>query len=303
MFGEQDFSGDGEPPSLTPEDRRESFQEKPLYQRAAVVAAGPVANFLFAIALLFGVFATVGLPGPLAVVGGVQPGSAAAEAGFAVGDRILRIDGEPVRWFDDVRGIVSVNPGTALRFDVERNEAEIVLTAVPRSATETTKDGAPRQVGLLGIKPDPTAVGFERQSLAAAFGSAIDRTVGLTAQILTALGEMITGSRTGEELGGPIRIAQLSGQMAQDGSLSLLFFMAALSVNLGLINLLPIPMLDGGHLAFYTVEALRGKPLNKRTIEYGFRFGLLFVAALMIFATWNDLSNLKVFEFLRKLVG
>ena len=131
----------------------------------------------------------------------------------------------------------------------------------------------------------------------------MDRTFGLTAQILTALGQIITGSRSADELGGPLRIAQISGQMAQGGIINFIFFMAALSVNLGLINLLPIPMLDGGHLAFYLVEGLIGKPLDRRVQEYGFRFGLILVFLLMIFATWNDLVNLKVLDFFRKLVG
>jgi regulator of sigma E protease len=130
-----------------------------------------------------------------------------------------------------------------------------------------------------------------------------ERTLGLTTQILSALGEIITGSRSADELGGPIRIAQISGQVAQGGLINLIFFMAALSVNLGLINLFPIPMLDGGHLAFYAAEAVRGRPLGRRFQEYGFRFGLILVLLLMVFATWNDLVSLEVVDFFRQLVS
>ena len=144
-------------------------------------------------------------------------------------------------------------------------------------------------IGLLGVSPDPDQVAYERMNPLEAAWSATERTVSLIGQILSALAQIIIGERTAEELGGPLRIAQLSGEMAQSGPTSLILFMAALSVNLGLINLFPIPMLDGGHLAFYAVEAIRGKPLDERVQEYGFRVGLVLVLLLMLFATKNDI--------------
>jgi regulator of sigma E protease len=303
MFGETDGAEDEDAPPMSVEDQRESFHHKRVGQRAWIVAAGPLANFIFAIVLMIGVFVGVGIPAPLAGVGTVMEGSAAARAGFEKGDRIVRIDGDPVEWFEDVRLKVRDSAETPLAFDILRGDADIQLTAVPDRAE--SDEGAPGEpgVGLLGIRPDPGQIGYERVGVFSAVGEAFHRYYGLTSQILTAIGQIVTGSRSTDELGGPIRIAQLSGQMAQDGFISLVFFMAALSINLGLINLLPVPMLDGGHLAFYLIEAVRGKPVNKRVQEYGFRLGMVFVLLLIILATWNDLVNLKIFDFFRDISG
>lgn len=302
MFGEHDFDDQEEQPPMTPAEEAVSFHTKRLHQRAAIVAAGPMANFLFAIVLLAGLFSIFGAPTLLAGVGSIQEDSAAAEAGFETGDRVLRIEGESVTLFEDLRRIVSERPGVALRFDVLRKERELALTATPKPY-EIEEEGAKRTIGLLGIRPDPEQVSYDRLGLIASVGAAVERSFGLTTQILTALGQIITGSRDADELGGPLRIAQISGQMAQGGLVDFVYFMAALSINLGLINLLPIPMLDGGHLAFYLIEGVRGKPLDRRYQEYGFRFGLILVFVLMIFATWNDLVNLKVLEFFQQLVS
>jgi regulator of sigma E protease len=295
MFGEFDFSDDPAP-EMSAEDRKVSFHHKPLRSRAAVVAAGPLANFAFAVLVLAGLFLLVGVPKPLPVVGVVQENSAAAEAGFRPGDRILSIDGTAIDWFEDLRQTVRSQPGVRLTFEVLRDERVTVLTGAPRPAPDEGAAVDAAMVGLLGIRPDLAQVGYERLGPISAIDAAVERGYALTTQILGALWQIVTGARTAEELGGPLRIAQLSGQMAQDGVLNLIFFMAALSINLGLVNLLPIPMLDGGHLVFYAVEAIRGRPLNKRIQEYGFRFGLIFVLLLMIFATWNDLLSLKVFD-------
>lgn len=305
MFGEQDFESNDTDTPMTAEDQAVSFHHKRLGQRAAIVAAGPLANFAFAIVLLTALFTAVGLPFPLASVGQIQSGSAAAEAGFAQGDRILRVNDEDVASFEDLRGIVRDNPDRALRFEIERGGDTLLLTATPQAVAADAAgpdSGATGTVGLLGVSPDPAQIGYQRLNPFEAVATASQRTWDLTTQILGALGQIITGNRTAEELGGPLRIAQLSGQMAQGGMVSLVFFMAALSINLGLINLFPVPMLDGGHLAFYAVEAVRGRPLNQKIQEYGFRFGLVLVLLLMIFATWNDLVQLQVVEFFKKLV-
>ncbi|MBK8907441.1 MAG: RIP metalloprotease RseP [Rhodospirillales bacterium] len=305
MFGEQDFESNDADMPMTAEDQAVSFHHKRLGQRAAIVAAGPLANFAFAIVLLTALFTAVGLPFPLASVGQIQSGSAAAEAGFVQGDRILRVNDEDVASFEDLRSIVRDNPDRALRFEIERGGDTLLLTATPQAVAADaagSDSGATGKVGLLGVSPDPAQIGYQRLNPFEAVATASQRTWDLTTQILGALGQIITGSRTAEELGGPLRIAQLSGQMAQGGMVSLVFFMAALSINLGLINLFPVPMLDGGHLAFYAVEAVRGRPLNQKIQEYGFRFGLVLVLLLMIFATWNDLVQLQVVEFFKKLV-
>lgn len=303
MLGEHDFDEGEERPPPTAEEEAESFQKKSVGQRSAVVAAGPAANFLFAIVALAILFAAVGVPTPKAGIGSVQEGSAAAQSGLQQGDLIVAVDGTPVQWFEEVRQVVRDHPGQPLDLDVVRGGETLSITATPLARPAGPEDEGRTEVGLLGITPDPQQVGYERINPLEAVGVAVQRTYELTAQILSALGQIITGTRTANELGGPIRIAQLSGQMADDGMINFVLFMAALSINLGLINLLPIPMLDGGHLAFYAVEAMRGRPLNKTIQEYGFRIGLAFVLFLMIFATWNDLMNLRVFEFLRDLIS
>ncbi len=302
MFGEKDAVGWGEDDRLLPpEEKAVSFHYKRLSQRAAIVVAGPVANFLFAIVVLAGLFAITGSPAPLAGVGSVIEDSAAAEAGFQPGDRIFAVGGEPIEWFDDLRVIVSASPEKRLTFDVLRGEERLALTAVPRM--HDLGEGAdPRQIGLLGVRPDPAQVGYERHDPLSATWMAAERTAALTGQILSYLGQIITGARNTEELGGPLRIAQMSGDMAQGGLVNLILFMAALSVNLGLVNLLPIPMLDGGHLFFYAFEAVLRRPLSDRIQELGFRFGLILVLLLMVFATWNDLVHLNVFQYLKQLM-
>jgi len=282
MFGEYDIEDrdDGEEVEMTAEDMAVSFHHKRLGQRSAIVSAGPIANFIFAAFVFAALYSTIGRPMPLAVVGQVMDYSAAAEAGFEAGDRIIDIDGEAIKWFEDLRRIVSASPGKALNFGVLRKDAEISLTASPKLAEYTEDSGITRRVGQLGVGLDITQVGYERVSLLTAAWMGVERTYAMTAQILAYLWEMISGTRTADELGGPIRIAQLSGQMAQGGLFNLFFFMAALSVNLGLINLFPIPMLDGGHLVFYAAEAVRGRPLGPKAQEYGFRFGLVLVFLL-----------------------
>jgi len=301
MFGEVAAVEDEKRP-LTEAEKAVSFSHKTLRQRAAIVAAGPMANFLFAIIVLASLFGIVGNPRPLAAVGSVQPGTAAAESGIMTGDKILNIDGEIVTWFEDLRRIVSAAPGRRLDIVAVRDGGEVALQVTPKP--HRVADGADglKTIGLLGVAPDLDQIGYERQNPIAATWMAVERTLELSTRILSYVGEVIVGSRTSEELGGPIRIAQLSGEMAQGGAVNFLLFMAALSINLGLINLFPIPMLDGGHLTFYLFEAIRGRPLNTRIQEYSFRFGLVLVLLLMLFATWNDLVHLKIFEFIKELL-
>ena len=305
MYGEETFGQEEDTPDNaqpSPAQRELSFRYKSLRQRSAIVSAGPLANILFALAVLLGLFAAVGAPAPLPVVGSVQPDSAAAEASFAPGDVVLAIGDEPVAWFEDLRRIVNASPGEPLHFRVQRGDSEVDIVATPR-ATEQTEDGETKRIGLLGIRPDLTKVGYHELSLPQAAAAAVGQTWALTTQIFTTLLNVVQGNRALDELGGPIRIAQLSGQVAQDGAVSLLYFMAALSVNLALINLLPIPVLDGGHLLLYGIEAVTRRPLNKRIVEYAFRAGIVFVVGLMLLATWNDLKSLQVFEFFRRLVS
>lgn len=305
MFGEY-FPSEAEPGEerpLTPEELAVSFIHKRLGQRTAIVAAGPIANFLFAIIVFAAVFSVYGNPVPLAVVGEVVAGTPAAEVGIRPGDKILAIESESVAKFEDVRRIIGAHAGVAVRLRILREGSEITIVATPRTPANVDAAAGEVRVGRIGIKPDPAHIEYERENPLVALWMGAERTVSLSGQILSYLGQLIAGRQDTRDLGGPLRIAQMSGEVAQDGGLSsLLLFTAVLSVNLGLINLFPIPMLDGGHLLFYAAEAVRGRPLSPRTQEYGFRFGLALVLMLTVFATWNDLVNLKVIEFLRQLI-
>jgi regulator of sigma E protease len=300
MLGDADVASAtaADEPVPNPEN---TFRAKNVWQRIAIVAAGPLANFVFAIVVLAALFVAVGQPYTPPVVGEVQPGSAAAAAGFQPGDVIVRIEDEATERFEEVQEIIRGRAGEEVPVTVRRDGEEIPLVVVPTLTEVTDRFGNVHRIGVIGVSRS----GIEVRRLDPLSGGvqAVTETVRLIGATLAALGEMIAGTRTTEELGGPLRIAQMSGQVAQDGVVPVLWFVAVLSINLGLINLFPIPMLDGGHLVFYAVEAVRGRPVSERAQEYAFRFGLAMVLTLMVFATWNDLVHLKVFEFMRGLVS
>jgi regulator of sigma E protease len=297
--------GDADPTSSTidlkawPEP--DSFPAKSVLQRMAIVVAGPFANFLFAIVVLGLLFATVGRPVTPAEVGEVQAGSAAAAVGLQPGDRIVAVDGEPIASFEDLQGVVRDSPGKTLTFTIERAGRTLDLKITPRETEITDRFGQVHRIGLIGVSR--SGVEFQRTNPLLAVVDGGRETFHLIGGTLSALGEMIIGSRSTEELGGPLRIAQMSGEIAQEGAVPLIWFTAVLSINLGLINLFPIPMLDGGHLVLYAIEGVRGRPLNERSQEMAFRFGLVLVLTLMVFATWNDLVHLPVIEFFKGLVS
>ncbi len=274
----------------------ETFHDKPLLSRALVVAAGPVANFLLASVLFAALFIAMGRPVTLPVIGEVVPDGAAAKAGLIAEDRIEAIGGQPIATFEDIQRIVVVSPGARLSMTVLRDRKQVELPVVVGS-----RDAGGRTVGLLGIRGGkveyvPAGV-FE--SVVGGFG----QTWKVTSDTFSGIAQMLNGTRGTEELGGPLRIMQLSGQVAQLGLATMVSFIAVLSVNLGLINLFPIPVLDGGHLMFYLFEAIRGRPLPPKAQEYGFRAGLAVLATLFIFATWNDLTNIGLFRWVAGLIG
>lgn len=285
--------------AMTPEERAVAFPFKSVGQRAAIVAAGPIANFLFAIVVLFGLFATAGHPFPPAMVGAVVPGSPAEQAGLRAGDRVVAVNGRPIDRFAELAVMVARSAGKELSFDVRGADGQLAVIAVsPRMEAVTRDDGTTVEVWRLGVAAD---VGpFD---VLTAGRLSVTETGSLIWETLKAVGQMVTGERGTEELGGPIRIAQISGDVAKNGLVPLIWLGAILSINLGLINLFPIPLLDGGHLSFYAIEAVRGRPLGPRAQEYGFRLGLALVLTLMVFATWNDLVQLNVFAFLANLIS
>lgn len=290
MFGEtMSGAGDEDQVELTEEDKSVSFQHKTLGQRAAIVVAGPLANFLLAIVVLSVLFATDGQPFTPPVAGVVQPGSAAETAGMKPGDRFVMVDGQAIERFEDVQMIVRMAPGRELIIVVRRDGREITLKAVPKHHTVVDRFGNENKMGLLGVsRAGPIYV---RHGPVESVYRAVLDTWRISVFTLKAVGQIITGARSADGLGGPIFIAQISGQVAELGLGRLFWFLAVLSMNLGLINLFPIPMLDGGHLMFYGIEAIRGRPLSDRVMEYGFRIGLGLLASLFVFVTVQDLSR------------
>ncbi|MBM3506312.1 MAG: RIP metalloprotease RseP [Alphaproteobacteria bacterium] len=299
FFGDSGVSSAGPARAMTPAEREVSFHHKPLGSRAAVVVAGPAANFVFAILLFAGIYATVGQPFTTPVIAEVQPDTVAAQAGFRGGDRFVEIDGFAVQRFEDLMQLVLANPGRTMDFVVLRDGERMTLRAAPGTRTLTDRNGKERQVGYLGVR----SAGFEqiRRNPAEALWYAAGQTWFVTKQTLVTVGRMIAGTAPTDDLRGPVGIAQLSGEVAQIGFGPVLELMALLSISLGLINLFPVPLLDGGHLLFYAFEAVRGRPLGPRAQEYGFRLGLALVLMLMVFATWNDFVQLDVVGKVRGL--
>ncbi|MSO75739.1 MAG: RIP metalloprotease RseP [Alphaproteobacteria bacterium] len=292
----------GEPATeLTPDERTVAFQYKSLGQRAAIVLAGPAANFLFALIVYALLFATAGQPFTPPEVGAVVPGSAAEAAGLQVGDRVLNLDGQTVRRFEDIQRIVQVQPGVPLDMVLGREGGEIRLRVTPAAIELKDRLGNIQVIGQLGISR--TDIGVVRHDPLTAVLRAGEHTYDMSAMILKVVGQMIAGTRPANEIGGILRIGYVSGEATQAGLVAIVNFLALLSINLGLINLFPVPMLDGGHLVFYIIEAMRGRPLGARAQEYGLRVGFALVIALMLFATWNDLVHFRVVEFVRQIVG
>ena len=280
---------------LTPEERARSFQGKSLAQRAAVVAAGPIANFVLAIVIFTAIFGIFGERITAAKVDVVNPGSVAERAGFLAGDRVISIDGSAIESFGEMQRIVGMSPDKPLHFVAERGGKTVDITVTPELKEITDRFGNTMRMGLLGIQRNaaPEEWTLQRHDPVTALVMALKETYFVISRSLGYLYDVVTGRESADQLGGPIRIAQVSGQVATAGFVALLNLAAIISVSIGLINLFPIPMLDGGHLLFYGIEALRGRPLSEGTQEIGFRIGLAFVLMLMIFATWNDLVHLK----------
>lgn len=302
MFGDADpasMPGD-QLRTMTPEEREVSFHHKRLAQRAAVVAAGPIANFIFAVLVLAIIFVFKGQPFTPPEVAQVQPNSAAAAGGIQPGDVIVAIDGRAIARFETVIESVQLNTGTAMDIVVKRGDQTVQLQVTPQIISETDRFGFSHRMPRLGIIGDK--VDYVQRNPAGALWYGAEETWNLTRVTLKAVGQMITGRRSSEELSGPVGIIRKSGEVAQGGFFPMLWFAAVLSVNLGLINLFPIPVLDGGHLLFYAAEAIRGKPLGQRAQEYGFRLGLALVLTLMVFATWNDLVQVGLVDLIKRLV-
>jgi regulator of sigma E protease len=288
--------------SMTAEERAGSFHHKKVASRAAIVAAGPIANFLLAIVIFTCLFTFFGKPSTTARVDQVEVGSAAAAAGFQVGDVVTAIDGKSIGSFSDMQRIVGTRAGEPLSFTIKRGDSTLQLHGTPELKEVKDPFGNVHKLGVLGItrKTATGEVTTERVDPATAFWLGVKETWFVIDQTLSYIGNVFTGRASADQIGGPIRIAQISGQVATLGITPLLHLAAVLSISIGLLNLFPVPLLDGGHLLFYAAEVVRGRPLSDRSQEYGFRFGLVLVLMLMVFAFYNDVHQVP---WLKSLFG
>ncbi|MFO1059594.1 MAG: RIP metalloprotease RseP [Dongiaceae bacterium] len=290
MFGDSNVMSlpDGTEREMTAAEQRVSFHHKPLARRAAVVAAGPAANYIFAVVVLAVMFATYGQQYSSTEIGQVQPGSAAESAGLKAGDKVVAINGTAMRRFEDIAGTVQLGLDEPLTISVERDGKVLDVKAQPRIIEERDIFGHLNRMGRLGITSNGAGV-VVQHGVFGAIGAAANETWRVTAGTLQAVWQMVIGIRPADELGGVLRMGQMSGEVTKLGVAATVSLAALFSINLGLINLFPVPMLDGGHLLFYAIEAIRGRPLGRRAQEWGFRVGLALVVALFVFATRNDL--------------
>jgi regulator of sigma E protease len=302
MFGQapNELEGGVKPAPMSPEDKAVSFMHKSVGRRAAIVAAGPAANFIFAIVVAAGVFSIVGKEFTSPVIDEVRSNSAAAEAGLLPGDRIVALNGREISTFEEVAEFIMVNLDQPMDMKVDRGGTELTVTARPRINVATDLLGKEVRTALLGIQSNHRGPVVQLGPIEA-LGEAVNYTYTKTGDMLQGLWQMVSGVRPASEIGGVLRIATVSGAVAEVSFYKLTFLAILLSINLGLINLFPVPMLDGGHLAYYAVEAARGRPLSEGAQEWGLKIGLAMVLSLMLFATWNDLVYLKVVDYFRSL--
>jgi regulator of sigma E protease len=295
------FAGDMNPASqpdpewlaLPEEERAQTFQARPLWQKALIVAAGPVTNFLVAIAIFAAFNLAYGRLEVPPVVQVLSEEGAAAEAGIVLGDRIVSIDGERIANFDQIRPLIAPHPGEQVTIEVEREGERLAFPLTIPSITERDRFGNEFKIGQIGVgsgQGEVVAVGRGE-----AVVLAVQQTGSTLKLMVTGIWQIITGRRSVDELGGPIKIAKFSGEQLSLGWQQFVSFAALISINLAFINLLPIPALDGGHLAFYAAEAVRRKPASARSQEWAFRTGIAFVLALMLFVTINDIASLPIF--------
>lgn len=285
---------------LSDNDKRTAFYYKAVWQRALIVAAGPFINFLYAIIVLSGLFMGQGQMYSPAEIGGLVENGPAAKAGFEIGDRIVSVNGIRLERFQELQREINVNLGAKMTFVIERKGTQQTLTASPEVIEQKDNFGFKHMIGRLGILSTPKAE-IKKHTPVSAVKAALNETWSMSVSTLKAMGQMITGTRSADELGGVIRIGAYAKEFSDAGLLSLLMFSALISVNLGLINLFPIPLLDGGHLVFYAYEAIFRKPMPEKVRMAGIRIGYILVVTLMIYATLNDLLQLKVFSYIAKL--
>ncbi len=322
MFGDVDAAstthseeiqeeGEEAPRPISEEEKKVAFFAQPIAIRSAIIFAGPAVNFLFAIILLTGMFAIQGQPYTPPVVSKLVADSPAEKSGIQVDDKIVSMNGQKITRFEDMALFVAINLDKSIEIKLahylgDKKWDEMNLRTInvrPELIELEDRFGFKSQRGRLGIVSLAKSFESQKHTLGSAFIAANLEVWDMSVNTLQAVGQMIIGTREANELGGIIRIGAYAGDFAKEGIAALIMFMAMLSVNLGLINLFPIPLLDGGHLAFYALESIKGKPLGERFQEYALRTGLALIMSLMIFSTWNDLVQLRVIDYIKNLVS
>ncbi|MEM8837463.1 MAG: RIP metalloprotease RseP [Pseudomonadota bacterium] len=288
------FSGNPDAAEQKGADPSTFFANKKLWQRAIVVAAGPIANFILAIVIFALLFGLNGRQILSPQVDQITEQSVAERAGFQTGDLITAVDGRPIERFQDLQRVVTVNADNELVFSVLRSGETITINATPELVEIDDGFGGTMRVGRLGItrSSDPSAIVVKHYGPIEAVAEGVNETWYVVTRTYQFLGGLITGRESVDQLGGPIRIAEVSGQVAAISIVALISLTAVLSVSIGIMNLLPIPVLDGGHLVLYAIEAVRGKPLSKKTMDLSFRIGLAFVLCLMVAVTTLDINRI-----------
>ena len=308
LGGYVQFSGDMNPASqpspewlaLPAHERAQTFQSKPLWQRTLIVLAGPVTNLVVAVAIFAAFNFAYGKPVPTdpsqeSVIAGFTEDSPARAAGFRIGDRIVAIDGEVMESYREVQRTVFVYPNKRLAVTVSRGGEQLTIPVTTRAMEISDQFGNVSTIGLIGVEGKPTERRYEAVGPVEAVTLALGQSAEIAKLMVTGIVQIVTGDRSVKELGGPVKIAKFSGEQLSLGWEQFVTFAALISLNLAFINLLPIPALDGGHLAFYAAEAIRRKPASARSQEWAFRTGLAFVLALMLFVTINDIASLPIF--------
>jgi regulator of sigma E protease len=295
------------------------FHFKPVWQRAVVVAAGPAANFILSTLLFAVLLMWLGETRSVMRVDGIQPNSAAVRAGFQLGDIVTEVDGKPVKSYEDFKQHIALRGGATITFTIQRDGREVVLNGTPEKRVVTDELGVPGEIGVLGVVTERRRGDVTRTPLSppAALVGGAERTWDVLTTTVTYLGRMVRGEVASDQIGGPLRIGHTAGGVAKlstegaetprewilGATVGLLGLAAVLSVGIGFMNLLPVPVLDGGHLLFYAYEAVARRPLAAQVQDVGYRLGLALLLGLMLFATWNDLQNLRVFQLFGRLVS
>ncbi len=275
---------------MSPHERKISFLGKNVYQRIAIVSAGPIANFILAIFIFNFLFKVNGISQIEPLVSEVVENSASFEAGIKKGDRILAIDNKEIEDFQEIRNTVVTGLEEDLNFKILRDNKELDIKISPKIISQKDMFGDDIKMRSIGLIAENVIK--KELSLIESFVEANKETLNISKSIFKTLGQLITGQRSVKELGGPVKIAKYSGKTVDMGLVVVAWFMAMISINLGVMNLLPIPVLDGGHLFYYFIEAIKGKPLSQKMQTYGYNFGLAIVLSLMVFTTLNDIFQI-----------